>query len=156
MKWHPFTLRFALNLKYLSTSAYRALSKSGIIHLPSERTLRDYTHWAKPHSGVSIEFIEELKRLLGDVSCGQHHCGLLMDEMKIKKGLVFDRHMGNLVGFTDLGEVNRDIELLTKGDEAVNELADHAFVFMARSIFKPSVSIPIAHYFTSSLKGIAS
>ena len=61
MKWHPFTLRFALNLKYLSTSAYRALNKSGIIHLPSERTLRDYTHWTKPHSGVSIEFIEELK-----------------------------------------------------------------------------------------------
>ena len=76
-----------------------------------------------------------------------------MNEMKIKKGLVFDKHMGNLVGFTDLGDVNRDIEVLMNGDEAVNELADHAFVFMARSIFKPSVSIPIAHYFTSNLKG---
>lgn len=106
MRWHPYMIRFALNLKYLSTSAYKAARLSGAIHLPSERTLSDYTHWATPHSGVQLEFIEEFKRLLIDVHSGQHHCSL---PMKIKSGLVFNKHN---VGFTNLGCVNRDIEMI--------------------------------------------
>ena len=47
MRWHPLMIRFALNLKYSSTAAYRAVQRSGFIALPSERTLRDYTHWTK-------------------------------------------------------------------------------------------------------------
>ena len=83
MRWHPLIVRFALNLKYLSSSAYRAMRKSGIIHLPSERTLSDYTHWTAPHSGVSLEFIEEFVRMMNDVPCSQKHCALSMDEMKV-------------------------------------------------------------------------
>ena len=64
MRWHPLVLRFALNLKYMSTSAYRAMRESGIINLPSERTLYDYTHWSSPHSGVQPEYIQELHSLL--------------------------------------------------------------------------------------------
>ncbi len=33
-----------------------------------------------------------------------------MDEMKIKSGLVFNKHTGGLCGFIDLGSANRDIE----------------------------------------------
>ena len=79
IKWHPFMIRFALNLKYLSTSAYKALRLSGVIHLPSERTLSDYTHWVTPHSGVQLEFIEELSRLLNELPSGpsqQHVQGI--------------------------------------------------------------------------------
>lgn len=101
-------IRFALNLKYLSTSAYKAVCLSGTINLPSERTLTDYSHWAAPHSGVQLEFIEEFRTLLVDVPCGQHHCALSMDEMKIKSGLVFNKHNGTLVGFTDLSSANSD------------------------------------------------
>ena len=117
MRWHPFVFRFALNLKYLSTSAYKAMRRSGIINLPSERTLSDYTHWMKPHTGVQLEFIEDFDRMLADVPCGQRHCAVTMDEMKIKSGLVFDKHNGTLVGFIDLGEVNRDIERAITDDE---------------------------------------
>ena len=155
MRWHPYMIKFALNLKYLSTSAYRAARLSGIIHLPSERTLSDYTHWMTPHRGVQLEFIEEFKRLLADVPCGQHHCALSMDEMKIKSGLIFDKHNGTLVGFTDLGSVNRDIEIIMGGkeEEVRGKPADHVFVFLARSVFKPSLSIPVAHYFSLKLRG---
>lgn len=38
--------------------------------------------------------------------------------------------------------------------EPTKQLADHVFVFMARAIFKPSLSAAIAHYFSLSLKGI--
>jgi len=72
-----------------------------------------------------------------------------MDEMKIKSGLVFNKHSGSLVGFVDLGSVNEDIEVvLGDGTESKKKLADHAFVFMARAVFKPTLSIPIAHYFS--------
>ena len=64
MKWHPLLIRFALNLKYLSSNAYRAIRESGMIALPSERTLYNYTHWVVPHTGVQCEFVEHLKSLL--------------------------------------------------------------------------------------------
>ena len=142
MRWHPFVIRFALNLKYLSSSVYKAARQSGVINLPSERTLADYTHWSLPHTGVQLEFIEEFCKML--IACGHHHCTLSMDEMKIKSGLVFDKHNGTLVGFTDIGNANRDIELMCSNDERSKN---------ARAVFNPSLSIPVAHYFSLNLKG---
>ena len=107
MKWHLLVIRFALNLKYLSTSSYKAMRQSGILHLPSERTLNDYTHWTTPHSGVNVDIIEEFVRMMEDVPCGQNQCTVSMDEMSIKSGLVFNKHSGSMVGFVNLGGVNR-------------------------------------------------
>ena len=93
MRWHPLAIRFALNIKYLSSSAYRGIRQSGVIALPSERTLADYTHWVTPQVGVQLEFVEELQTLMAeDVPCGLRQCALSMDEMKIKSGLVFNKH----------------------------------------------------------------
>ena len=156
MRWHPLVIRFALNLKYLSSSAYRAVHQSGIISLPSERTLADYTHWTSPHAGVQLEFIEEFLAMLeSDCSDGQHHCALSMDEMKIKSGLVFNKHTGSLTGFVDLGSANRDLEQVVSGEEhdTNTTLAEHVFVFMARAVFKLSLTMPVAHDFSSNLKG---
>ena len=78
--------------------------------------------------------------------------------MKIKSGLVFSKHSGTLVGFVDLGSVNDDIEKVVTGEQeeprSEKQLASQTFVLMARSIFKPSVSIPVAHYFSCNLKGL--
>ena len=62
MKWHPYMIRFALNLKYASTTAYRAVQQSGVIALPSERTLRDYTHWVAIKDGPQSEVFIAYKR----------------------------------------------------------------------------------------------
>ena len=43
MRWHPLIIRFALNLLYSSRAAYHAVTSSGFLSLPSERTLRDYS-----------------------------------------------------------------------------------------------------------------
>ena len=159
MRWHPLVIRFALNLKYLSGTAYRAVRQSGMINLPSERTLSDYTHWATPHSGVQLEFIEQFQSLLQEeVPCGQCQCALSMDEMKLKSGLVYNKHTGALSGFVDLGSSNRDMELAVSGcgdqdESSAGQLAEQVFVFLARAVFKPSLSVPIAHYFSASLKG---
>ena len=80
-----------------------------------------------------------------------------MDEMKIKSGLVYDKHSGTLVGFVDRGKVNRDIEVLMTaaedGKDVSKKLADQAFVLMARAVFKPTLSLPVAHYFSLNLRG---
>ena len=87
----PLGDSLALNLKYLSTSGYRAVLQSGLISLPSERTLSDYTHWTKPNSGVQLEFVGEFKnRLETEVPSKNCHCAISVDEMKIKSSLVFD------------------------------------------------------------------
>ena len=65
--------------------------------LLSDRTLSDYTHWMTPHNGVQLEFVEQLLSLLtAEVSYGQYHWALSMDEMKLKSGLVFNKHTGIL------------------------------------------------------------
>ena len=146
-------ISFALNLKYLSGTAYQALCQSGVISLPS---LSDYTHWTTPHPGIQLEFIEQLQSLLlVGVPCRQHHCDLSMNEMKIKSGLVFNKHTGSLSGFIDLGATSRDIELAVHGGGSQDEapLAEQVFAFMARAVFKPSLFVPIAHYFSASLRG---
>ena len=165
MRWHPLVVRFALNLKYLSGCAYRAICKSGIITLPSERTLFDYTHWAKVHTGVQLEFIEKYQSLLQeDVSCEHHHSAISLDEMKLKSGLVFRKQTGVLVGFVDLGSSCSDMELVVSAGDGKSIaskpgkpteplLADQVLVFMVRAVFKPSLSMPIAHYYTTNLGG---
>jgi len=96
IKWHRLVLCFALNLTYLSPSAYW---ESGLIQLPSEHTLIDYTHWTTPHVGVQCEFIEELKAALHtELSSKTQLVTLSMDERKTKSGLVLNKRSGSLVG----------------------------------------------------------
>ena len=57
--------------------------------------------------------------------------------------------------FVDLGSVDTNLECVFTEEDTNSEggeLADQLFVFMARAIFKP-LSIPVAHYFSSKLKG---
>ena len=98
--------------------------------------------------------MEELKSRLGRDTV-HPHCAVSVDEMKIKSGLVFDKHSGYLTGFIDLGDVNRDMEELLDLDDNSSRLADQALVFMARSVFKPSLAVPVAHYFSSNLRGMS-
>ena len=91
MRWHPLIIRFALNLLYSSRAAYRAVTSSGFISWPSERTLQDYSHWCKVGHGVSFEFIQEAERLLQqegiNIKENEQPFVLLLDEMKVKSGL---------------------------------------------------------------------
>lgn len=65
MRWHPTMIRWCLNLKLLSTSAYHSLRTLGFMKLPSERTLRDYTNFFQSKVGFQAEvdkmLIEEAK-----------------------------------------------------------------------------------------------
>lgn len=58
-------IHWCLNLKLLSTSAYRALQTSGFVKLPSERTLQDYTHYVKARMGFQEDVEAELVKEVG-------------------------------------------------------------------------------------------
>ena len=42
---------------------------------------------------------------------------LIIDEMKIKEGLVYNKQSGNVIGFTDLGDINNHFTRFEKGYE---------------------------------------
>ena len=45
VRWHPVLIKWCLNLKLLSSSAYHAMKTSGFLKLPSERTLRELVYY---------------------------------------------------------------------------------------------------------------
>jgi len=85
MRWHPTMIRMCLNIKLLSTSAYHALRTSGFLKLPSERTLRDYTHYIENSTGFS-DAVDEMivkEANLCNTPEWKKHVTLVIDELKV-------------------------------------------------------------------------
>ena len=60
MRWHPLIIKWCLYLRHLSGKAYDTLRSSGYIRLPSQRTLRDYTHYVSVATGFSSAVDQQL------------------------------------------------------------------------------------------------
>lgn len=85
---------WCLNLKLLSGAAYKALKTSGFIKLPSGRALRDYTHHCTSKPGFQDEVNQQLMdevKVLSLPEC-RKYVSLILNEMKIKEGLVYNIH----------------------------------------------------------------
>ena len=79
----------------------------------------------------------------------------MFDEMKIKEGIVYDKHECKVVGFVDVGSVNNKLRLFEQsladdGEEATNSIARHMLVFMVRDVFI-NLQFPYAQYPTFDL-----
>lgn len=92
------------------------LRESGCISLPSTRTLRDYTHYNNTTIGFSAATDLELLRLSSNYTPRQRLVGLTMDEMYIREGVVYDKHSGHIMGFTDMGDINNHLERYHNSD----------------------------------------
>ena len=157
MRWHPMMIRWCLNLKLLSSSSYHALRTSGFLKLPSERTLRDYTHFFKSTAGFQMEVEEMLVRdmKLDELPDWKKHVVLLLDEMKVKESLVYDKHEAQVVGYVDLGNVNDQLDKFERetGDAVEPPpVANHILAIMVRGIFI-HLRFPYAHFPTRSVHG---
>ena len=152
MKWHPMFIRWCLYLRHVSGKAYEVLRNSGCIRLPSQRTLRDYTHYVSAKTGFSIEVDQMLVSSL-DVSIERNrYVSLVLDEVHIRDNLVYDKHNGQIVGFVDLGKTNNhllDFELL---DGADRQVAKTMLVLMVRGLFT-RVNFPYAQFACCVLTG---
>ena len=106
MRWHPLFIKWCIYLRHLSGSVYDFLRESGCVALPSKRTLRDYTYYISTTIGFSNEVDKQLMDVADLKEERNRNVVLVLDEVHIKEGLVYDKHQGNLIGFANLGEIN--------------------------------------------------
>ena len=144
MRWHPLMVKFCLSLKLKSSSTYEGLYNSGLLRLPSQRTLQDYTHVIKASSGFmdEIDLLIQNEAKLSSLEEWQKHIVLIHDEMHIKEDLVFDKVSGELVGFTSLGNINDHLLQFEEAskqslgqDLSVPVLANSVLMLMVRGVF---------------------
>ncbi|CAB4010182.1 Transposable element P transposase, partial [Paramuricea clavata] len=126
IRYHPHIIRFCLSLHAKSPAAYKELRESGVLVLPSERTLRDYRNFFKPRAGFHRDNVERLKNQTSQYFDIQRYVVLSFDEMKIQSKLVFDKHSNELIEFADLGEEELNVS------SGSSDPATHALVFFVR------------------------
>lgn len=158
MRWHPAMIRWYLYLHHKSSGCYATLRNSGVINLPSDRTLRDYRHSSSAKAGFSKETDLELFEAIAQQK-PRHlakYVGLTLDEMHVKEGLFFDKHTGALVGYSDLGEVNNILsdyeKQLSSSHLMQRPMAKLMLVFMVRGLFT-SLKFPYVQFPAASTKG---
>ena len=131
--------------------AYEQLRKSGFLELPHCKTLNQYTSFTSSGAGFSPDII---KRLYDDlkVSTLQRYAKqtiLLFDEIKIKSGLVYSKSTGCIVGFTELGDINEELNEFERtfqnSSTRSKELATYVICFMARGLLK-RFSYPVGYF----------
>lgn len=154
MRWHPLMIRWCLYLCHQSQNAYETARE--ILYLPSQRTLRDYTHYCKGDPGFSTAVDEQLicSSYLNSLEEWQKCVIILIDEMHVKKNLVYEKHSGN-IRFTNLGDVNEELLCLEQECEHggyKRSLAQSMVTFMVRGIFT-SLKFPYAHFPCKNLTG---
>ena len=153
IRWHPVIIKWCLNLKLMSSSTYHALRTSGFITLPSDRTLRDYTHYFQSKPGfqddVNIMLQDEVQK--ASIPQRRRYFGLLIDEMKIKENLVYNKVSGEIVGFVNIGDINQQL-LNLEQDKGHPPVAKYVFVLMVRGLLF-HLKCPYAHFATENTSG---
>ena len=81
---------------------------------------------------------------------------LLLDEMHIRQEIVFDRHSGQMIGFTNLGDINRHLldfeQSLSNSITQTPKRAKTMAVFMVRGLFS-KLQFPYAQFPSTDLTG---
>ena len=117
---------------------------------PSERTLKDYLHCFSNKPGFQSDVHQQLLEEANITALpeSRRYVSLIIDEMKIKEGLVCNKHTGNnTIEFTDLGEVNNQ---LIEQERKHPAIATHVLAVMVRGIsFK--LEFPYTHFSTDGI-----
>ena len=84
------------------------------------------------------------------------YVGIVLDEMYVKDGLYFNKHTGELIGYSDLGGVNNLLadyeQQLTTSNTSPQPLAKCMLMFMVRGLFT-SLKYPYVQFSAASTKG---
>lgn len=147
MRWHPAIVRWCLYLKHKSAKAYEGVR--AFLPLPSERTLFDYSNFLDTGTGFKtsvIQHFSEQAKLQTST-----FVGILQDEIKVKSDLVYKKHSGELIGYTNLNMVSNELVDMEKtaASQTAN-LAEHLLVIMVRGVTS-SFKYPLAAFATKSL-----
>ena len=156
MKWHPVYIKWCLYLRHLSGQAYEMLRESGYIRLPLQRTLRDYTHYIPARVGFSMEVDQQLIDMVDFSKERNSYVGLILDEIHIKEDLVYDKHEGTLIGFSNLGEINNHLMRFEKDlngeSQSMPNVAGTMLVIMVRGLLS-KLNFPYVQFACANLTG---
>ncbi|XP_071964864.1 uncharacterized protein [Antedon mediterranea] len=152
MRWHPTIVQFCIALHSKSSVAYKFIRDSQMLKLPHPQTLLNYTQFGEVKGGINPDVLcNEAQIWLGKRL--QEHVALLIDEVKIESGPEFSKFTGNLVGFSDIGDLSNEIsELERKSNGKEEQLATHMLMVMMRGIFS-DMNVSVGFFTTDSLKG---
>lgn len=159
LRWHPMIVKWCLNLKHISSAAYNALRNTLV--LPSDRTLRDYTHYIDSRAGFDDNVDKQLMKeanVDNVPECLKYVC-LVLDEVRIKEDLVYDKYSMQVIGFVNVGDINDQLLRFEQVQATESQLplptpsvAKHMLVFMVRGIFS-GLEFPYVQFPSSSLSG---
>ncbi len=63
-------------------------------------------------------------------------CGIIIDKMKIREGLVYCKRTGDITGFCNLGNINDDLSELERNQcDVTPKITKQMLVIMIRGIF---------------------
>ena len=151
IRYHPAIIKFCLSIAAKSPAAYNQLrfdekAGSGVLVLPSHRTLRDYRNYIKPKQGFNTAVIEDLFQKTKHFTDSERFVTTLFDEMKVQEDLVWDKSTGQLIGFVDLGDEDVNESMFSD----TGKLATHVLVFIIRSVKNP-LSFSFANFSTEGI-----
>ncbi len=110
VRWHPVIIKWCLNQKLLSSSAYHAMRSK----LLSEITLRDYTHYSTNTTGFTDEVDDQLmSEIPTSLPASQRNVAVLIDEMNVREGLVNNKFSGEIIGWEILTRIFYDWKMKT-------------------------------------------
>lgn len=149
-RWHPMIVKWCLNMRLISGASYHAMRTSGFISLPSERTLRDYTNYIKATPGLHFDVLKQMKEQskVSEMPGAKSYVTILLDEMKVKEDIVYDKLTGGMIGFVNLGSINDQLRQAAEEDTQKTKhppVADHILAVMVRGLFF-KFEFPLAHY----------
>ena len=100
---------FAITVYHASATAYKCISK--LFYLPSISSLKRWLQSFDIQPGINEHVLSSIKTKASGMSDIEKDCILCMDEMSVKKNVLYDMCNDKLVGVEDLGEGKRCIEL---------------------------------------------
>ena len=154
MRWHPVMIRWCISLYLKSPGGYDSLRSSGFLVLPTRKTLDKFVSFTESKTGINPDVLEHMMSTLPkDVET--YNIGVIHDEMNIKSGIAYSKHTGKIIGFTDFGEVNNEIqefEMRANRNTSNKPIATHVLTLLVRGInFR--MQYPVAYYASTGLKG---
>ena len=109
-------------------------------------------HYFKSHAGFQPDLYQQLHKeaAIDSLPESKRYIALLIDEMKIKEDLVYDKYSGQTIGFTSLGDIGDKIEQECTESDTHPPVSNHVLVLMVRAIFF-KLEFPYAHFGTQGL-----
>ncbi|KAH9366530.1 hypothetical protein HPB48_010316 [Haemaphysalis longicornis] len=143
--WSEDVVRHCIILRHLSTKAYEHVRTEKLLKLPCRSTLQNYIGSSSFETGFNDLIQARLKVELEKLEVPQSRvCSLIVDEMRIKPKLQYNKQRDCFVGHVDMGVANE------AGAEPV--LANSLLCFIINGL-STAYRIPVACFFTKGLNG---